>query len=466
MRGLTTWVAAGLAAIALTACNSGSRDGSAGGGAGGGTGKAWFGPGSTGAGVGSASLGGGTLGGFSAGPDLNQARGQAAATVLNDGRVLVTGGFDGQAILAGSEVFDPAANGWTPVDQLSPTPEKGRMMIADPAGDFASVRRHHTAVTLLDGRVLVAGGHGVERRPNGNPVMEALKSAFLFDPATHTFTRVADLSENRFLHQAVALTDGRGVVEGGVGLPTPQLLSLTTLEVFDPVTGAWKVQQVAPRSVGVGVAIPGKGALFYGGGDVIEYVSPQLRALALMNMNGQAVEVFEAPLDRVRPGTSTFPSQHMDVGGVMTTSQFALFAGGRQASPQAQPPLVLDDQLVYDLTPGTSSLEVLDTTERYDVATDTFVPGPKLAHKRWGARCAELGATSDVLVIGGLDEANTLLTSCEVYSTRYDSFIGAVDLITARQQFQALTLRDGRVFVIGGLDASDKGIAATEFHVR
>lgn len=455
-----TWVVAVAATTALAACNDGKRDGGTS------SSKVYYGPGSTGAGVGSFSGGGLGLGSFTPGPDLDAPRGQAAATLLNDGRVLITGGFDGQAILAGSEVFDPAQNSWTPVEQLAPTPDQGRMMITDNAGSFASVRRHHTAVTLLDGRVLVAGGHGMERRRNGQQVLEALETAFLFDPGTHTFTQVDSLSENRFLHQGVALTDGRAIVEGGVGLPTPQVLSLTTLEVFDPVSGKWTQHQVSPRSSGVGVTIPGKGALFYGGGDVIDYVSPQMRALVVMNFNGQPAEVFEAPVDRVRAASSTFSTPRMDVGGVMTTSQFAFFAGGRKEDPTNRPPLVLDDRLVYDLTPGTPTLEVLDTTERYDVATDTFLPGPTLQKRRWGARCVELGRTSDVLVVGGVDENNDLLASCEVYSVRYDSIIGTVDLLTPRHQFQALTLNDGRVMVIGGLDASAMGLGSTEFHAR
>lgn len=461
--------AALLAAAALAACNSGKREGGGGTSAGVGSGsssKVWYGPGSTGAGVGSFSGGATGLGQFVAGPDLNTARGQAAATLLKDGRVLVTGGFDGQRILASSEVFDPQKNAWTAVDTLAPTPDQGRMMITDAAGSFASVRRHHTAVALLDGTVLVAGGHGVERRNGTQQVLEAMRTAFLFDPATHAFTQVDSLGENRFLHQAAALHDGRGAVEGGVGLPNPAVLSLTTLEVFDPLTGKWTVHQVSPRSAGVGLTIPGKGALFYGGSDVIDYVGQQLRALVVMNFAGQPVEVFEAPLDRVHSATSTFPRPRMDVGGVMTSNGFAFFAGGRGQSPAQAPPLVLDDRPIYDLTPGTPALEVLDTTERYDVASDRCLPGPKLQQARWGCQLAELGMTSDVLIVGGLDANNALLGSCEVYSVRWDTILGTVDLATPRMQFRALTLRDGRVMVVGGLDANAAGIASCEFHVR
>jgi hypothetical protein len=62
------------------------------------------------------------------------------AILLNDGTVLVTGGFDGVASLATAEVFDPTA------ETFSTT------------GGMASARQSHTATLLNDGKVLVNGG--------------------------------------------------------------------------------------------------------------------------------------------------------------------------------------------------------------------------------------------------------------------------------------------------------------------
>ena len=41
-----------------------------------------------------------------------------------------------------------------------------------------------------------------------------------------------------------------------------------------------------------------------GGGDVIDYVGQQMRALVVMNFNGKPSEMLEAPLDRVRTGVA------------------------------------------------------------------------------------------------------------------------------------------------------------------
>ena len=70
--------------------------------------------------------------------DMTQSRWSAAAALLPDGRLLISGGFDGTGSLATAEIY--ASGGFTAC---------GSMQIA---------RGAHTAVTLADGRVLVAGG--------------------------------------------------------------------------------------------------------------------------------------------------------------------------------------------------------------------------------------------------------------------------------------------------------------------
>src|SRR5438093_3690208 len=80
-----------------------------------------------------------------------------AATVLADGRVLITGGRDNAGtIVATAEVFDPA-------DQTSTA-----------IGVLNTPRIDHTATLLADGRVLIAGGTSASG---------AITSAEIFDPA-------------------------------------------------------------------------------------------------------------------------------------------------------------------------------------------------------------------------------------------------------------------------------------------
>jgi len=138
------------------------------------------------------------------------------ATLLNDGRILVAGGyyFD-QSNLQNiyfniSEIYNPATKTWSLTDSL----EEGRS--------------GHTATLLKDGRVLVTGGRG-----NGNH----LNSSEIYDPITNQWSSAANLLHARLRHSAVLLSDGRVFVSGGV---TPDsTLGTRYCEIYDPVSDSW-----------------------------------------------------------------------------------------------------------------------------------------------------------------------------------------------------------------------------------
>src|SRR6185295_12933619 len=121
---------------------------------------------------------------------LRFARASHAATLLADGRVLVTGGSTDGLFGGGpntAELYDPARDVWSP------------------AGTMNSPRDLSTATLLPDGRVLVTGGI------NGVP----LRSAELYDPVTGTWTATGDLITARVVHTATLLHNGKVLVAGG-----------------------------------------------------------------------------------------------------------------------------------------------------------------------------------------------------------------------------------------------------------
>ena len=156
---------------------------------------------------------------FSPAGPLAQGRSHHAATLLPDGRVLVSGGVNngGSTSLASAELFDPATGTFSPT------------------GPMTDGRVYHTATVLSDGRVLVAGGCPFGRVYANNP--QFLKSAELYDPATGTFTPTGSMSYGRTWAEAMLLTGDRVLITGGVG--DGSTISLDTAELYDPVTGTF-----------------------------------------------------------------------------------------------------------------------------------------------------------------------------------------------------------------------------------
>jgi hypothetical protein len=196
---------------------------------------------------------------FAATSSMVRPREHAVASTLNDGRVLIAGGYDtdGDA-LASAELYDPSTGTFTPTGSMSsPRADMtstllldGRVLIAggvgsleagteanaelfDPAtgrftptGSMGTPRSSHTATLLADGRVLVAGGVGT---------IDTWSSAELFDPATGSFMATGFMTQVRELHAAVRLADGRVLVAGGLGRDDQGQVS--SAEVYDPASG-------------------------------------------------------------------------------------------------------------------------------------------------------------------------------------------------------------------------------------
>jgi hypothetical protein len=154
---------------------------------------------------------------------LGTARQLPALTLLPSGKVLVTGGTSGPAStpLRTAEVFDPATSAWLPT-----------------AHEMAVGRFGHSATTLSNGLVLVAGGSG--QRAGGGVV--ALRSAELFDPADGTWQAVKlDMADARTGHTAIALQDGKKVLVCGGSVPVgaADQADLAFCELYDTTTAAW-----------------------------------------------------------------------------------------------------------------------------------------------------------------------------------------------------------------------------------
>ena len=181
-------------------------------------------------------------------------RQDAAATVLMDGRVFISGGRVTSSTDNTVETYDPetrlfaslpgtlqvgrSAHTVTRIDHrylliyggltsgLQQAPPELYDLVAGtssllPAPE-AGVRAYHRAITLQDGGVLIIGGEDYDQMPR--------TGVLRFDPATRTFSDYATLATPRSATVVDRLVDGRLLVAGGVtGIRSTDLTASTEL---------------------------------------------------------------------------------------------------------------------------------------------------------------------------------------------------------------------------------------------
>lgn len=151
---------------------------------------------------------------FSATGSLSTARRNHTATLLNNGKVLVAGGYNGgdsSNNLDAPEIYDPATG------------------IFSVTGSMGTPRRYPTANLLLDGKVLVVGGYGADN--------VVLASASLYNTQTSTFSYTGAMNTPTGRQTATLLIDGKVLIAGGYN----GVNALSSAELYDPVAGKFFV---------------------------------------------------------------------------------------------------------------------------------------------------------------------------------------------------------------------------------
>jgi N-acetylneuraminic acid mutarotase len=162
---------------------------------------------------------------FSSVSALHFARTFHTATLLKNGLVLVVGGQAHGTVLASAEIFDPTTGEWKAT------------------GDLHQARSYHTATLLPDGHVLVAGGTRWASPPvfaQGVPAGGALDTTELYDPETGKWSNTDDLHSSRYLQTATLLQNGKVLVTGGIGAEGEKGI-LNSAEIYDPGSKTWTV---------------------------------------------------------------------------------------------------------------------------------------------------------------------------------------------------------------------------------
>jgi hypothetical protein len=195
-----------------------------------------------------------STGSWSATGDLVEARSGHRATLLLDGNVLVTGGG-----LASAELYDPSTGQWTAT------------------GSTLGILVGHSATLLSDGRVLVAGGMAGTG---------ASSSAEVFDPSTGQWTAAGEMVEGRIGHSATLLPGGKLLVAGGTNSVIDGGEAVASAELYDPATGSWTATEP--------MAVPRGG-----------YTATLLRDGTVLAAGGNGTSGYLASADLYDPGTGS-----------------------------------------------------------------------------------------------------------------------------------------------------------------
>ncbi|KFE65310.1 Kelch repeat-containing protein [Hyalangium minutum] len=281
---------------------------------------------------------------------LAAARYSHAAAPLPHGSVLVSGGYNStNGYLAAAELYNPASNTWSAT------------------GPMLSPRYLHTATPLPDGKVLVTGGY--------NSASGYLATAEVYSPASGTWSATGAMSTLRGYHTATLLNNGKVLVAGGRGNSSSAFLA--TAELYDPATGTWSSTGAmsSPRASHTATLLPDGKVLISGGTNRSTYLA--------------TAELYD-------PATGTWSAT-----GSMSTARASSAAG------------VMSNGKVL-IAGGIRSTTYLSTAEAYNPSTGTWTSAGSMGSAR-GYHAVVALPNGKVLVAGG-NTGSTPLATAELFT--------------------------------------------------
>lgn len=329
---------------------------------------------------------------------LGTGRRDHTATLLNDGRVLVTGGDnDGYPKVDGglfsAELYDPVTG------------------IFSATGSMSADRYYHTATRLPDGKVLVAGGDNNFGGAVSTYWDGGLASSELYNPATGTFTGTGSMRTARFFHTATLLQNGMVLMAGGRDVET-----LASSELYNPATGTFAYTGTM-------------------GQDRYSHTATLLNNGRVLIAGGYKIGTNGGPLSSAEiydPATGLFtPTGAMGTPRVRPTA--TILPDGRV--------------LIVGGINGPDYRYALTSAEIYDPATGLFTPTGYMSSKRDSHTAVRLD-DGNVLVVGGY--YNGYRSSAEVYNSVTMVFSTTVPMNTMRSGHTAIGLTTGEILVAGG----------------
>ncbi|GEM_PF-2158127 len=347
--------------------------------------------------------------GFELAGSLSQGRWGLTVTVLDNGTVMAVGGQERRSFSRNApieaELLAAGSKEWLKTEPMR------------------YERSFHTATTLPDGRLLVAGGSGrevlTEEEAQDRPFRgrQDLSSVEVYDINTGEWTEVAEMQSRRHGGGAVLLEDETVLVVGG----SSGVQVEARAEYYVPDQDVWvEIAHLSQARKFHTATLMVDGRVLVTGGQTREL------ALASTEIYDPFDGIWTIVADLVRPRSGHTASLLRD-GRVMVVGGSDLGA-------------------TNVLGPETSA-------EIYDPVTDkwTVIYGdlrPRLGH------AAVTLPDGRVVVIGGEDLVGLSIAAVEVYQPATDTWKIAGSLPHGRSLLAATLLPDGSVLIVGGGTAS------------
>jgi N-acetylneuraminic acid mutarotase len=245
------------------------------------------------------------------------------------------------------------------------------------------------------------------------------------------------LATGRYFHTATLLPDGTVFIAGG----NDDHLGLDTFEIFDPMTNTSTLASetlVATRSYHTATLLPDGRVLLVGG-----------------TSSSGTCELFDYVTGESTASPATLNNPRYEHTATLLTDGRVLVAGGWGTGVGS----VLETFEILDPSSGPGA--------RWVLLSDTMTAASAAAPRRY--HTATLLDDGRVLIVGG-DTPTGLpppddwepTASCGILDPSTGTWTEVGSLNTARKNHVAIKLHDGRVMVIGGIDASSNRLTSFE----
>jgi N-acetylneuraminic acid mutarotase len=372
---------------------------------------------------------------------MDSSRYAHTSTLLNSGKVLITGGSTGGVSLSMAEIYDPATNTFTEISNR-----------------MSSTRSYHSATLLNSGKVLLVGASSGA----GQSVAE------LFDPAADTFTEISDrLDYPRYYHNATLLNSGKVLVVGTFIENAGQSVA----ELYDPATNTFteisnrldypRINHTETilnngKVLIVGGTVTGPGA----GQSVAELYSPK------------TADIYAQKYNNANPPVAQWGSDikvNSDVGNASTS--------GYPNYDHLNPQVKLDSEgdaivtwqearnSVYGDDIWAQKLDTDDGSKMWpDATTDTWSEiSDRMDYPRY-YHTATLLNNGKVLV-AGTHYSNAGQSVAELYDPAIDSWSEVSDRLSyPRSYYTATLLNSGEVLIVGSGISGSGGYTVAEIY--